>query len=279
MPDTVGACLRRAAGELEAVSPSARLDAEVLLAHCLGQSRTWLYTWSDRALSASQCAAFAALLARRRQGEPVAYITGVREFWSLPLEVGPATLIPRPDTERLVELVLELPLPAAARVLDLGTGTGAIALALASERPGWQVLAVDLAPAAVALAERNRARLGCRNVTVQQSDWFDAVTATDVDVIVSNPPYIDATDPHLLQGDVRFEPRSALVAGAAGLADIRLIATQGLRHLRAGGWLLVEHGYQQGEAVRGIFRAAGFGQVCTRRDCGGNERVTMGCRE
>lgn len=274
---TIAECLRRAES-LAAVSDSARLDVEVLLAHGLGKSRTWLYTWSDRQLTADELVSFEAMLARRQCGEPVAYITGEREFWSLPLMVAPSTLIPRPDTERLVELTLALELPVAASVLDLGTGTGAIALALASERPHWQILAVDMSAEAVALAEVNRARCQLANVRVRQSDWFTAFTETGFDVIVSNPPYIDAADPHLNQGDVRFEPHTALVAADQGLADIRQIATEGLNRLVEGGWLLVEHGYQQGEAVRSVFREAGFGQVCTERDYGGHERVTMGRR-
>lgn len=274
----IAECLQRA-GELADVSDSARLDVEVMLAHCLGKSRTWLYTWSDRELTAEELVRFESMLTRRLRGEPVAYIIGEREFWSLPLAVAPSTLIPRPDTERLVELTLALALPMQARVLDLGTGTGAIALALASERPDWQLLAVDMSAAAVALAETNRNRCQLSNVSVRQSNWFAAVTETGFAAIVSNPPYIDAADPHLGQGDVRFEPHTALIAADHGLADIRQIATESVGRLAVGGWLLVEHGYQQGEAVREIFRGAGFSQVRTERDYGDNERVTMGCRE
>lgn len=201
---------------------------------------------------------------------------GEREFWSLPLYVSAATLIPRPDTECLVEQALAR-LPATpARILDLGTGTGAIALALASERPDCQVTAVDVMPDAVALAQRNLARLALPNVTVLHSSWFTALGDRQFETIVSNPPYIDEADPHLAEGDVRFEPRSALVAADHGLADLSHIITQSRQHLVSGGWLLLEHGWTQGEAVRALFLQAGFERVETCRDYGGNERLTVG---
>lgn len=257
-------------------SPSARLDAELLLAHVLGKPRSYLRTWPEREPDAAQCAAFAALLERRRAGEPVAYLLGRQGFWSLELEVAPHTLIPRPDTELLVETALALGPGGPARVLDLGTGTGAIALALACERPAWQVLGVDRVAEAVALAERNGARLGLANARFVESRWFSALAGERFRMIVGNPPYIAADDRHLGEGDVRFEPASALVAGADGLDDIRLIVLEAPEHLEAGGWLLLEHGYDQAEAVRALFAARGFTDVESRRDLGGHQRITLG---
>lgn len=257
-------------------SPSARLDAEWLLAAALGKSTSYLRTWPEREVPGDLAERFAADLARRRRGEPVAYILGRQGFWSLELEVAPDTLIPRPDTELLVETALQL-LPATpARVLDLGTGTGAIALALAAERPQWQVSGVDRIEAAVALAERNRLRLGLGNARFARSDWFAEVTGERFQLIVSNPPYIPASDPHLQQGDVRFEPQSALVAGVDGLDDIRTIIAQAPGHLASGGWLLLEHGFDQAPAVRSLMAAHGFEACESRRDLGGHERVSLG---
>ena len=220
--------------------------------------------------------AFAALLERRRAGEPVAYILGHQGFWSLDLEVAPHTLIPRPDTELLVETALQLAPATPQRVLDLGSGSGAIALALASERGGWQVIGVDRIAEAVALAERNRQRLKLGNAEFRQSSWFDGLAGERFDLILSNPPYIAADDRHLGEGDVRFEPLSALVAGVDGLDDIRQIIAQAPRHLQAGGWLLLEHGYDQAEAVRELLAAAGFTAVDSRRDLGGHQRISLG---
>lgn len=257
-------------------SPTERLDIELLLAAALGKSRSYLHTWPERIVSSEAADTFAGYLARRRAGEPVAYILGQQGFWKLDLEVAPHTLIPRPETELLVEAALEL-LPARpARVLDLGTGTGAIALALASECPPWQVVALDRVPEAVALAERNRERLGLVNAQVRLSHWYDAVAGERFDLILSNPPYIAADDPHLVAGDVRFEPSSALVAGQDGLDDLRVIIAQAPDHLSAGGWLLLEHGYDQAMAVRELLTGHGFIEVASRLDLAGHERISMG---
>lgn len=257
-------------------SPTPRLDAELLLAAALGKPRSYLRTWPERELDAEQLGLFRSHLQRRRQGEPVAYILGHQGFWSLDLEVAPHTLIPRPDTELLVESALAL-LPATPlAALDLGTGTGAIALALASERPGWQVTGVDRVEDAVALAERNRQRLQLDNVRFLHSHWFSALAGQRFGLILSNPPYIRADDRHLDQGDVRFEPSSALVAGADGLDDIRAIIQAAPQYLLAGGWLLLEHGFDQAEAVRELLATAGFSEAHSRRDLGGHERISLG---
>ncbi|WP_039915020.1 peptide chain release factor N(5)-glutamine methyltransferase [Cellvibrio mixtus] len=276
---TVAQCLQLAP-ELESISDSARLDIELILCHILQKNRTWLFTWPDKKLDEAQQKMFNDFFRRRKNGEPIAHIIGQREFWSLPLAVNNSTLIPRPDTELLVEVTLELfaqDKPDQVRnCLDLGTGTGAIVLALASEKPHWQLLGVDKSIDAVALAEKNRTQLDFNHVKIQQSDWFAQIEWCEFDVIVSNPPYIDPQDPHLNQGDVRFEPRSALIADNHGLADIEFIIREGSNYLHCDGWLLLEHGYDQGEAVRGLLRANGFVAVETRRDLGGNERVSLG---
>ncbi|MCH2340736.1 peptide chain release factor N(5)-glutamine methyltransferase [Pseudomonas sp. NPDC047963] len=257
-------------------SPSAKLDAEWLLAAVLGRSPSYLRTWPEREVLPEDEARFVAHLERRRLGEPVAYILGRQGFWSLELEVAPHTLIPRPDTELLVETAMKVLPASAVSVLDLGTGTGAIALALASERPAWQVTGVDRVTEAVTLAARNAQRLGLGNTVFLESHWFSSIAGQRYELIVSNPPYIPASDPHLMQGDVRFEPSSALVSGVDGLDDIRLIIARAPGHLSSTGWLVLEHGYDQASAVRSLLSAGGFVDVASCRDFGGHERVSLG---
>ncbi len=251
------------------------LDADLLLAFVLDKSRTWLFTWPERTLTDDQQRHFSELIQRRLGGEPVAHILGTREFWSLPLKVNASTLIPRPDTETLVEAILNRFDQPSLRVADLGTGTGAIALALASERPGWSISAFDVQPDAVALAQENAHQLGLP-VTVGLSHWCDALADRSLDLLVSNPPYIAADDEHLQQGDVRFEPLSALVAAEDGLADIRILIEQGRRVLAPGGWMFLEHGWTQGEAVRKCFERLGYSAVETVQDMGMRDRVSFG---
>ena len=257
------------------------LDAKVLLAHLLGKDRAWLAAHGDAMLTEEQAAAFQALALRRHRGEPVAYLTGVREFWGLPLAVTRAVLIPRPETETLVELALaRLPEDRDVRMLDLGTGSGAIAIAVASERPRAAILATDVIPDALALARDNARRVGAGNVDFVLSDWYEHVPlewrGAPFDLIASNPPYVAAGDPHLDDGDLRFEPVAALAAGRDGLDAIRRIVAGARERLAQAGTLVVEHGYDQSEAVRALFAAAGFGDIVTARDLAGIPRVVAG---
>lgn len=281
-PFTIATCLKKSI-QLTEVSDSPRLDIELFLIHILQKDRTYLFTWPEKELTLQEADQFNNFFARRLTGEPVAHIIGQREFWSLPFMVNNSTLIPRPDTELLVEAVLGLFAEdeenQTRRLLDLGTGTGAIVLALANEKPLWQCVGVDKELAAVDLAEKNRAQLQLDNVKIHQSDWFSALSdEAAFDIIVSNPPYIDPADEHLREGDVRFEPLSALIADNKGLADLELIIAQASKYLAANGWLLVEHGYDQGNVVRDLFEKNYFDQVNTFRDFGRNERVTIGKR-
>lgn len=279
---SLDALLKQAAQRLQAAGAmSPRVDAEVLMCHVLGRDRTWLYTWGDKACPPWEHARFDALVAARAQGTPVAYLTGEREFWGLRLATSPTTLIPRPDTETLVELALNRATLSAGRLLDLGTGTGAIALAFASEQPSWRVLGVDVREEAVALATCNARALGIANVRFLLSDWFGALESQEeagllFDIIVSNPPYIAADDPHLGAGDVRFEPRSALVADADGMGDLLHLVNAAQGYLATSGWLMLEHGYQQAGKVREALECAGYQNVESVRDLGGHERVTLG---
>ena len=278
MPASIQALLKQSSALID--SDSAQLDAELLLCHVLNKPRSYLFTWPEKQLNTEQQQQFQALLAQRIQGQPVAYLIGSQGFWSLELAVAPSTLIPRADTEVLVEQALSCPLPEATQqpiqVLDLGTGTGAIALALASERPAWQITAVDRVAEAVALAQTNQQQLRLTNVQILQSDWFAQLSGQRYQLIVSNPPYIAEQDPHLAQGDVRFEPISALTSGIDGLDAIRQIIQQAPDYLTAGGWLLLEHGYDQAQAVRGLLQARGFLAVASAEDLAKHQRVSFG---
>lgn len=272
---TVAQRLLDAANSLPGDSP--RADAELLLARAIGRPRSWLYAHSDAMLGDEQASDFHALLERRRRGEPVALILGTREFWSMELVVTADTLIPRPETELLVELALrQVPAQSPSRVLDLGTGSGAIALALSRERPLADVTAIDADARTLAVAQKNAARLGLGRVRFLLGNWYSAVRDERFDVIVSNPPYIAEGDPHLLQGDLRFEPRAALASGRDGLEALRAIAADAPRHLQPAGWLLLEHGFEQGGAVRALLQSAGFADIATHADMEGRDRVTGG---
>ncbi|MCE5181404.1 MAG: peptide chain release factor N(5)-glutamine methyltransferase [Betaproteobacteria bacterium] len=255
----------------------ARIEAQVLLGQALGQSRAWLIAHGRDPLDTEQTAAFADLFERRWSGEPIAYILGEREFFSLNFKITPDVLIPRPETELLVELALaRLPVGLPRRVLDLGTGSGAVAIAVAHHRPEAEVLAVDQSAAALEIARENARQLGANNLRFALSDWYGALAEEKFDLIVSNPPYIAAADPHLAQGDLRFEPATALEAGSDGLDDIRVIVQNAPAHLNPSGWLLFEHGYDQAEACRQLLMQAGFSQVSSSNDLAGIPRVTYG---
>ena len=276
-PASIRQLLEQAAGLLP--SDTARLDAEVLLAHALGEMRSHLHAWPEKVLSAEQQTQFQQLLQARIQGEPVAYLTGQREFWSLPLGLTPATLIPRPETETLVALALEvIPADSTAVIADLGTGSGAIALAIAHGRPRCRLLATDISPAAIETAAANARQLGINNIEFHTGNWCEPLASRQCDVIVSNPPYIRNTDPHLLSGDVRFEPRSALAAGPEGMDDLEKIARCACHFLKTGGWLIMEHGYDQGEQVTHLLEENGFQAVTDHADDAGLSRVVMGQR-
>ncbi len=281
---TIDAWLRAAAARLN--TESARLDAELLLTHVLGLTRAALYARLRDELDAEARAKVDALLARRMRGEPIAYITGVREFWFLPLKITPAVLVPRPETEVLVEqALLRLPEDRDLALIDLGTGSGAIALALAKERPRAIVHAVDASDAALAVAEENAKRLGLSNLRFVLGHWFWAIPgewerslASDLrfDLVASNPPYVAGNDPHLMQGDLRFEPRMALTPEGDGLSAIRDISHDARARLKPGGWLILEHGHDQGPAVRHILDRDGYTDVETIRDMEDRDRVTLG---
>lgn len=270
--DALRAAIARLSG-----SDSPQLDAELLLAHVLAGDRSHLRAHPDAELTATAAADFERLVDARVRGEPVAYLTGKREFWSLEMRVTPATLIPRPETELLVEQVLAvIPSGAATEVLDLGTGSGAVALAVAKERPRCRITAIDISSAALAVARENAAALALANVELLQGNWFAPLTGRRFHIIVSNPPYVGASDPHLQEGDLRFEPRQALASGEDGLQDIRRIIVGAPRHLFEGGHLFLEHGYGQGALVRDLLQAAGFAGVRSVRDFAGHERVSAG---
>lgn len=267
----------RLAGSLDLPRAEARLEAQILAAHALGVNRAWLVAHGRDRLTGAQAEAIAALIARRMAGEPVAYILGRREFYGLEFSVTPDVLIPRPETETLVEAALaRLDDHRPWRVLDLGTGSGVIALTLAHHRPRAEITAVDRCPAALALARRNALALGLERVRLTQADWYPEGSVINFDMIVANPPYVAEGDPHLAQGDLRFEPRHALAAGPDGLDAIRAIVAHAPCYLRPGGWLLLEHGYDQAAACRALLTAAGFGALFTLEDLSGRPRVTGG---
>lgn len=276
---TISALINLGEQMLTQVSDSAKLDGQILLSFVIEKPISYLYTWPDTQLSQKQVKTFLALLKRRTLHEPIAYIVGEKEFWSMPFKVSPSTLIPRPDTEVLVETVLCNHKIERIHCCDLGTGTGAIALALASERPLWLIDALDFNEDAVSLAKENAAILGFDKVSIYQSDWFSKVAIEKrFDVIVSNPPYIDKFDPHLVQGDVQYEPLSALVADNTGMKDFMTIAKNALSFLNPGGKIYFEHGYKQGVDVRKLLTGLAYQNVQTVNDYNGNERVTFGQR-
>lgn len=270
---TLGAALRTGATALAAASPSAGRDAELLLLAATGASRTVLRAHPERRLGAAAGARYRELLARRAAGWPVAYLLGRRGFWTLDLAVTPEVLIPRPETELLLEQALATP---AARALDLGTGSGAIALALARAWPAARVDAVERSAAALAVARGNGERLGIGNVRWHQGDWYGPVAGERYGLIVANPPYIAEHEPEPREGDARFEPRAALIAGPTGLEALEQVIAGAPPHLDPGGRLLVEHGHRQGGPVRALLRTAGFTRITTHRDLAGHERVTAG---
>ncbi|MDE2089103.1 MAG: peptide chain release factor N(5)-glutamine methyltransferase [Gammaproteobacteria bacterium] len=273
-PCTVHLALTEAERRLAPLHDGARLDAELLLAFALDRPRSHIHAHPEQALTPPQRARFDDLIQRRAAGWPVAYLTGRREFWSLDLEVTPDTLIPRPETELLVERTLRhLPPDSEARVADLGTGSGALALAIARERPRARVVASDVSEPALAVARANAARLGINNVAFRAGDWCAALGGERFDVIASNPPYVPRGDPHLTRGDLRFEPLIALAAGPDGLDALRRIAFHARRHLIPDGWLLLEHGYNQETGVRQLLMRYGYRDVTDHRDAAGHGRV------
>ena len=256
-------------------SDSPESDCQALLCYALDCNPTYLHTWRDQLLTGQQQHNYADYLQQRVSGQPIAHIIGQRGFWSLDLKVTSNTLIPRPDTETLVRIALGKVAPEML-IVDLGTGSGAIALALASERADIKMIGADYSASALAVAKENREQCQLNHVVLWQGDWLSAVASRSLDMIVSNPPYIESDDPHLLQGDVRFEPLSALVSGHDGLDDIRTIAQQAQRCLKPNAWLMIEHGYLQAESVNVIFQQAGFVKIETFKDYGDNDRVTIG---
>lgn len=273
---TIAEKLQASMQALSEVSDSPRLDAEVLLAHVLKVQRSHFYAWPKQVLTATELSQYDALLNRRLQGEPIAYLLGYREFWSLPLAVSPATLIPRPETELLVsEVLARLPKDEPLTVADLGTGSGAIALAIASERPNWQIIAIDRSPEALAIADKNAHDLRLTNVSFQLGNWLTARPSFKFDAIVSNPPYIAEAEWPEYADQLRFEPKEALVAADEGLADIKQIIVAARQFLKLDGWLMLEHGFNQGQVVRSIALQNGYQNVHSICDLAGHERIMI----
>jgi len=276
---TVAEVLRRATTQLQQICDSPRLDAEILLAQTLKWNRTTLYTRSDEPLSDNTIKQYQALIGQRQNGQPIAYLTGTQEFWSLTLHVNESVLIPRADTELLVETALHLVNAEPSHVLDLGTGSGAIALALASERPSWHLTATDLSTRALNIAKQNARRLKLKNIQFTQSNWFAALADARYSMIISNPPYVREHDHHLTAPGVRFEPQLALISGTDGLTDLRHIISNAATFLEDDGVLLLEHGFDQGSKVCKLLHEHGYTQIKTLQDNGGNPRVTYGYLE
>jgi release factor glutamine methyltransferase len=277
VPEAPRVATLQAWGRARLSGADARRESELLLGHALQRDRAWLFAHADEPIAPAECAGFAALIARRASGTPIAQLLGRWGFWTLDLRVTEATLIPRPETELLVELALErMPRSQPLRIADLGTGTGAIALALARERPQAFVVATDASTAALEVARANARDNEVANVEFRAGDWYQALGRERFALIASNPPYIAAGDPHLVEGDLRYEPRTALESGGDGLDAIRRLAAGAHEHLDATGWLLLEHGCDQGAAVSALMRAAGFDEVATHPDLEQRDRVTLG---
>jgi release factor glutamine methyltransferase len=276
-PDTLGAALAWGRAQLNGAAERGDLDAEVLLLHLLDLERTTLRAWPERHITTDQAMQYQWLIGQRREGWPIAYLTGQREFWSRSFRVGPGVLIPRPETELLIEIALNrLPANARASLLDLGAGSGIIALTLAAERPGCSITATDASAAALAITQENARRLGISHIRYLQGHWFEPLAADDrFDLIVSNPPYIAAEDPHLGQGDLRYEPQPALASGSDGLDAMREIIDRSPGHLHPGGWLILEHGYDQADAVTALLTAGGYHDISQYRDLQGHTRASV----
>ena len=274
MLPSIEQCLKQATTQLTEVSDSPQLDAEVLLADILKKNRSFFRAFPEQNLTESEFENFHQLLVKRSRGTPIAHILGRREFWSLDLQVNEHTLIPRPDTEVLIEFILQHLSQPDLKVADLGTGTGAIALALASEKSQWNITATEQSDAALDIARKNADSLKLTNIQFKQGNWFQALDSNNYDLIISNPPYIPSSDPHLLQGDVRFEPIAALASGKDGLDDIRHLIKNAHKYLSANGWLILEHGYDQKVEVFNIFQSSGFMNIIQKNDYASNPRLT-----
>ncbi len=276
--NTIDALLKSAKETLSSKHyDTAAVDAEVLLCHTLNKSRSFIYSWPEYTLTKQQQDDYRKLVEQRLSGQPVAYLVGMRDFWSLELDVCKDVLIPRPDSELIVELALEkIPTTAKWHIADLGTGSGAIALAIATERPDCYLYAVDISNCALNVAKSNADKLKITNIEFIEGNWFKPLADRQFEIIVSNPPYIAENDRHLMAGDVRFEPKQALISGKDGMDDIQKIVIAAKCHLKRGGWLLLEHGYKQGKAVRNLFSHADYTDIVTCKDIAGNDRVTLG---